>query len=210
MSQKSYKSAYLGSDFVRLASYRQQLEYVAREPHQKALLIGKGDGIVPQLMGNMGIEVTVLDVDPELGPDLIGSVEHIPAGDSSYDLCVCCQVLEHLPFDKFQACLEEIKRVTRNRLVLSVPDIRRYSSLRLRIGSLKHEFTMDLPRLRLPVFPIERLKAHGHHWEIGFQGFSLARIQKAIRNAGWNILEYHRVPDLAWHTFFYCKNTTSN
>ena len=200
----AYKAAYLGADFVRLASYRQQLQYVARQQHRSALLVGRGDGIVPQLIKDLGIDVVVLDVNPHLKPDLLGSVEQIPAPDKSYDICVCCQVLEHLPFERFSTCLKEIGRVA-NKLVLSLPDVRRYGSMRLRLGRWKWEFCIDLPRLRRQVIPVENLKVHGHYWEIGYRGYGLERIKATLAESKWRVLEYRRVPDLAWHTFFYCE-----
>lgn len=205
LPEERYKDAYLGSDFVRLASYRQQLQYACREPHRRALVVGKGDGLVPQLMKDQGIDVVMLDVNSNLEPDLLGSVERIPAPDNSFDVCLCCQVLEHLPFERFESCLREIRRVTSSHLILSLPDIRRFASLRVRVARWKWEWSFSLPRLRQSRIPGDRLTAHGHYWEIGYRGFELGPVVEAIANSGLTLLEIRRVPDLAWHTFFYCQ-----
>jgi predicted SAM-dependent methyltransferase len=202
-----YSTSYLGQgkSFARLASYRMQLLYAARSELANALLIGKGDGLVVSLLRQAGIEVKVVDIDPQLAPDIVASVEKLPVSDKSYDVCICCQVLEHLPFEKFTSTLAEIRRVTRKRLVLSVPDVRRFFSLKLQLPLLKIDWSGSLPQLVPKRMPASRFEVHGHHWEIGFSGYRIARVRRAITAAGWEILEMRRVTDLPWHTFFSCR-----
>lgn len=116
---------YLGEDAVRLCSYRQQLTYAADLQPTTVLLVGNGDGLVPELLRAGGATVTTLDIDPETRPDVVASVLQMPFDDVRFDVCLCCEVLEHLPFDRFSDALQEIRRVARGHAVLSIPDVSR-------------------------------------------------------------------------------------
>lgn len=202
--EQHYRASYLGKSFQRLASYRQQLQYVVKSSPTNVLLIGKGDGFVAKTLCEMGIAVVVLDVDSSLNPDVCASVEKMPLDNQSFDVSICCQVLEHLPFEKLELCLTEIRRVTRNRLVMSVPDNRRFFLFRLRFARFNLEWQGSLSRLRPRKIPAARFEQHGHYWEIGWRGYGICDVERVITNAGWKLMEHRRVPDLAWHTFFYC------
>lgn len=182
----------------RLASYAQQLATVLELRPGNVLEVGKGPGLVSGALRAVGVNVVTLDLRPELKPDLVGSVLEIPSEDGAFDITICCQVLEHLPFSDFQHALGELRRVTRRALVLSVPDITRHFFVRLRLPILKDAFwSCSIPR-RKKGGP----KTEGHHWEIGFPGTSLDEVQKGIQASGWRIHRTWRVTDFSWHHFF--------
>ncbi len=64
---------------------------------------------------------TSLDANPNLHPDVIGSILNLPAENHSYDSVVCLEVLEHINDTK--RAVSEIARVTRSggTLLLSTP-----------------------------------------------------------------------------------------
>jgi SAM-dependent methyltransferase len=199
-----YGNTYLGGQFVRLASYRQQLLYALAHRPRAVLLVGKGDGLVVDLLRQSGVKVVVLDLERTLRPDVLGTVEQLPFAPGAFDLCLCCQVLEHLPFERFGAVLAELRRVVRGRLVLSLPDVRRFVSLRFSLLGLRLDWQASLPRWRCQAISRERLEELGHYWEIGFLGYDNPKVVQAVRQSGWRVLETRRVPDLPWHTFFHC------
>ncbi|MBN1457439.1 MAG: class I SAM-dependent methyltransferase [Sedimentisphaerales bacterium] len=193
-------------DVRRLYSYICQLEYAMDAAPEKVLYVGKGTGIAPDLLSRCpgDPEVATIDIEPDFKPDIVGSILDIPLEDNSFDVTMCCQVLEHLPFDSFQNALEEIWRVTKNRLVLSVPNRGLYFGFRAKVPLLKFGFSISLPRFPLMFlsYPEEKAKLNGHCWEIGYKGTSMATVKKRILDAGWMIKTIKRVPDWAWHTFF--------
>ena len=69
------------------------------------------------------MEVTTVDIDPALGPDVVGSVTRLPFDDDAFDVALCCEVLEHLPWDEAEAALQEVSRVVSRGAVVSVPDV---------------------------------------------------------------------------------------
>src|SRR4051812_7896702 len=90
-----YDAQYLGPSAARLFSYREQFLYAVRSNPQSVLLVGKGDGVVVDLLRQARISITTLDIEPGLRPDVVGSVIALPACDEAFDVSVCCQVLEH-------------------------------------------------------------------------------------------------------------------
>ena len=86
-----------------------------RDEFEKAGIKRVGDGFVARILRDANVQVTTLDIQADLKPDVLGSVERIPLPDHSFDISICCQVLEHLPFDQFETCLKELHRVARRR-----------------------------------------------------------------------------------------------
>jgi len=193
-------------DKERLYSYVYQVEYAAACAPDSILYVGKGTGIAPYLLSRCpgNPKITTLDVDTELKPDILGSVLDIPLNDQAVDLTMCCQVLEHLPFDDLLPALREMRRVTRRRLIMSLPDKRLYFCMRIKAPLIRLTLPLSLPRpdtMRRPC-PRWKLEKSGHYWEIGYKGASLGTVKKHLRQAGWKIKEITRVYDLSWHTFF--------
>ena len=197
-----YDPAYLGVNCERLYSYRMQLESVLSMRPQSVLVVGVGDGLVVNVLRAAGLKVDTLDIQAELSPDIVGSVTNLPCEDDAYDVSVCCQVLEHLPFSEFRRSLNELRRVSTRRLVLSLPDVRRFASFRLRFCRFGFSRQFCVPRLRLRPIPPERFDHLGHYWEIGFVDTPFSVVAREVRDSGWRIERVERVYDLPWHTFF--------
>jgi hypothetical protein len=197
-----YAAQYLADG--RVFSYAHQIHTVLQGSPRRVLEVGIGAGVVAAALRLAGIDVKTLDLQPELAPDVVASVLKIPFEQKSFDYSVCCQVLEHLPFDAFEQALRELRYVTRLGLVLSLPDVTRYNYVSIRVPRLgRREWAIHSRLfLRLPN-PDDRLRGMGHYWEIGFEGFPLSRIKRAAIRAGWSIARTWRVPEHHWHRFFH-------
>ncbi len=189
----------------RSFSYAHQIHTVAMASPEHVLEVGVGATIVADVLRRAGIRVTTLDVESSLRPNVIGSVTAIPLADDCVEGAMCCQVLEHLPFEHFTVALRELRRVSQRFLVLSLPDASRHWGITLALPKVGRRSIHFSPRtLRRPLIPPERLEHMGHHWEIGFRGYSMARVAMAVRDAGWKVKRTWRVPELPWHRFFEC------
>ena len=152
---------------------------------------------------SIDIGVTTVDVQPELQPDYVSSVTDMPFQDGQFDVALCCQVLEHLPFDQFRPALSELRRVTRLGVVLSLPDVDRHGFMIMKLPFIRRlHFKWNLPVLKRRSMPCSSFDESGHYWEIGYAGYPLRRIESAIDEAGFNIKKHWRVPELPWHRFF--------
>jgi len=183
----------------RFSAYWHQIDEIRRSKPRNCLEVGVGTGLVATYLHRQGIQIDTLDINAELQPSIVGSVTKIPCADDAYDVVSCCQVLEHLPFDEFKPALTELRRVSRNKMILSLPDLeRRYPFLLSvpKIGQLK--FLMEVPRLkRMPwCFNGE------HHWNIGTGEHPLGRIESALKETGWRITRQYCVFEMPWHRFF--------
>ena len=106
----------------RFCSYWHQIDEVLKLEGRSVLEVGPGGGLVTSELRRRGIDVLTLDIDDELDPDVVGSVTSIPLPDGAVDVALAAQVLEHLPIDQAAAALNELARVSRKGVVVSVPD----------------------------------------------------------------------------------------
>jgi len=190
----------------RIHSFAHQLAAIVSHRPRTVMEVGYGSGVVQAALRQLGIEVTTLDIDAGLDADLVGSVLDIPAPDSSFDVVSCCQVLEHVPFEQFPTALSELRRVSRGKLVLSLPDQSRDLEVVLRAPVLgRRRLWVSLPK-RAHALPDYRVTQMGHLWEIGFAGTPLSSVRTALADAGWRVDEEWRVPELPWHRFFSCTS----
>ena len=187
----------------RIFSYAHQIHGVLAFEPKTVMEIGVGGGMVTAALRSVGIEATTVDVQPELNPDVVASVTELPFEDGSFDVALCCQVLEHLPFDQFGPALSELWRVTRVGAIISLPDVTRSGFVAAKLPKIPpFALNWTLPRLRPRELPQERLDRDGHFWEIGFRGHPHSNIKTALLEAGWTIQSEWRVPELRWHHFY--------
>lgn len=189
---------------ARFMSFWYQINYIYKIKPKKILEIGAGNQIVKKIVEE-NFNYKVLDIDSELKPDIIGSVLDMPIKDNSFDLILCCQVLEHLPFEKFEESLKEISRVAKDKILISLPYANIYSYLQIKLPLLKKiYFSFTLPRLyEKHIFVKE------HYWEIGKRGYPMKRITKVMKKY-FNILEINNPHENKYHVFFLLEKKTRN
>jgi SAM-dependent methyltransferase len=95
----------------------------ARAGSAVALDIGCGKSPYRELLESRGFLVKTMDIDDDASPDYVGRIEYTGLPNSSADLVICTQVLEH-SLDPGEG-LQEIFRILRPRgyLVASAPHI---------------------------------------------------------------------------------------
>ena len=162
--------------FSRWVSYWHQIDEVLKLRPESVLLVGAGDKIVSRVISEYVSKVITLDVDESVSPDIIASVEKMPLEDGSYDVILCAEVLEHLSFDKFEVCLNEINRVAGKHVVLSLPHFGPAVKINFKLPLLP-EFKIAA---KIP-FPMTHRFNGKHYWEIGKKGYSLKKIKRMIK-----------------------------
>lgn len=163
-------------------AYYQLRDVASYHPH-RVLLVGVGVGIEPMLLREkLGLEVTTLDIDARFGPDVVGSVHDMSAfADGQFDVVVASHVLEHLPIAYLDRCVDELARVAKHAVVY-LPYAGRHLELKFTWAQRVREYAA---RLRIP--PLARIAGDepklqgGHHyWEVGYPGFSVAKVTRAF------------------------------
>lgn len=181
-------------DVVRLITHWSQAKQVADgAPVRGSVLeIGPGNGHTTWLMRQWGMDVTTLDLDPALNPDLVGDVIAIPCSDDSYDCVLAAEVLEHLPWEEFGPALQELRRVSRNRVVLTLPAPFLGLSLLGQFTNLgSHGLHLGVPHWKRHRFDGQ------HYWEVGKRGTERRVVRRVIREQGFTILrEFRPAPSL--------------
>ena len=125
-------------DIHRWNSYYYQIMEAINAKGKDILVIGKGDDIVPNTIKLFGKKVTTLDFDKDLKPDIIGSVTEIDKIlKQKYDVIICCQVLEHIPFNDFENVIKQLKNCYKEKIILSLPNCNAWFKLNLKIPKLK-------------------------------------------------------------------------
>jgi SAM-dependent methyltransferase len=183
----------------RWASFWYQIHEVLRSRPSSVLEIGVGSGITKNLLAHLGIRVETVDIDIELCPSCVASVLQLPFVDCSFDTVACFQVLEHLPYDQFVPALREIRRVCRDRAIISLPDARFYLRLQATLpylGTKRFGCTVPRPKERKHTFDGE------HYWEVGKRGYPLRLVQADAESAGFEIVREYRMWDHPYHHVF--------
>ena len=146
----------------------------------------------------LGVNLKTLDIDEELKPNCVGSIIDLPFKDSSFDVVCAFQVLEHLPYEKALLALGEMKRICRNNVIISLPDVRK-----------SWRFSIYLPGIGMKKVLIqspirdrgEHLYDGQHFWEINKKGYLLDEIQKDFSST-MKLIKTYRVFEYPYHRFF--------
>jgi len=186
---------YCGPD--RWGSYYYQLKEVLDKSPSSILEVGGGDGVFENyLKVNTDVDYKSMNIAEDLEPDVLGSVEKIPLNDNSFDYVCAFEVLEHLPFEKFETSLKEMKRIAKRGVIVSLPHFGPMISFSFKIPFLKEKrFAFKVPYYRNHEFNGE------HYWEIGKSGYEIAKIRNIIEKHF--LIENDYVPhENSYHHFF--------
>ena len=75
--------------------------------------------------------VKTVDVNSDLNPDYVDDIiEPKLLTENSFDVITCYEVLEHMPFEKSIIAVQNMVKIARKYVLISVPDMRYFISLR--------------------------------------------------------------------------------
>lgn len=196
-----YKPSYLTP--IRMSSYGYQFDLAMRTNCKSFLNIGSANDILSDLLTKQDKFVVNIDLDINTKPSVNAVLPLLPFTDDTFDVVMCFQILEHMPFSIFPEMIIEIKRVTKKYIILSVPDI----SLS-RQDRLKYKFYQMVNR------PSEWSKYQNrtidkeHFWEIGFGDISEMSLIKIFEKENLAINNNFRNKHHSYHHFFLLQKIT--
>jgi len=190
-------------DIFRFLSYQHQIELVRELGPKTVLEIGVGNGTFANYLKQAGVKVTTCDIDKKLNPDVVGDVLNLPFGSKTFDVIVAFEVLEHLPFEKFEKALSELNRVSRKNSVISLPYPCIPFTLAIKFPLINKLIKNPIPStsLRIPKFWQSNRFDGEHYWELGKKGSSLREIRSILKKQFKITKENHPLMN-PYHEFF--------
>lgn len=165
------------------------------------LEVGTGDGVVRRCAEPFVRSTTVMDINPQLQPDVLGNLlDPQPALAGRFDAVVCTEVLEHIPHAQFPLCLSHLRSFLRpgGLLFLTLPHRKGHMLVvtpRQRL--LKWRFPVGLTSLSEAYnrFVRRRIWIDPHHcWEIGDGQVQRAEVDAALADAGLRTRAFQELP----------------
>lgn len=205
ISQKEnyYFEKYVYPD--RWTSYWHQINEVIKTKPTNLLVVGKGDGVVESILKRQINEVKTMDVDEKLMPDFVASVEKMPFQDNYFDTILCAEVLEHLPFNKIEDSLKEIRRICNRSVIISLPHFGPSIKLLIKIPFFREiKVSFKIPFFKKHIFNGE------HYWEMGKKDYSSGKVRKAIKKYFKIKKEFIPFNNQYHHFFVLIKNELAN
>lgn len=185
----------------RWLNFWYQIEAITKTEAKSILEIGPGNGIVTDTLRKMGYHVDTLDIDPKLDPTFVGSVTNIPLQTDSYDLVLCAEVLEHLPFDESKKGMSEIQRVTRKHAVITLPHTGKGFAFIWKVPLIPWQNW----GFKIPHFWETHAFNGQHYWEVGKNGTSRQFVQDAIERAGFHVIRSTMNVDDPAHILYFAE-----
>ncbi len=180
----------------RFHSYHAQVSIINELKPKTMLNIGCGSGFLKKYFSGTEVKVSEADIDEKLRPDFVMDIAEKQEVPEKFDLVSAFQVLEHIPFAKFEIALENIHKMTRKWAVISLP-----------YRAVNFYFMVDAPFFKKS-FRLEFERAFDnkpstltHEWEMGLRGTSkksvVAKITRFFNIEREFVLDKHR-----YHYFF--------
>jgi len=158
----------------RWNSYHYQIKEILETKANSVLEIGSGSNILKNILKDNTLNYFSCDIAEDLNPDYLQSVDNMKI-NKTFDVVCAFQVLEHLPFDKFEKSLVNMKNHSNKYVLISLPDCRPSFSFKLKIPKLKGiRIIIKFPYHRKIIFNGE------HYWEFGGKDTPPRKVLKII------------------------------
>lgn len=184
--------------------YYQNLSVLNTAP-KKYLEIGIGNKLVSDHIKKQGINVTTCDHDKKFSPDKVADVRKLPFKNKEFDTVAAFEVLEHLPFEDFNKALNELNRVSKKYVILSLPYRCVEWQAYLNFWFIKRwKFNLSL---KIPAFFKKvniNTNDYGHYWEMGAKDYPIKKIRNEIKDK-FSICQEFQSKFNNYHYFFILK-----
>jgi Methyltransferase domain len=162
--------------------------------------IGKGSGVTAAILREFGFDLSTIDFDPAVKPDIVASILDLESEiNRQFDAVLCFEVLEHIRFEDVPQALQNLKAITGKKLFISLP----YAGVTFKWQMLMAKYrsiSLTLSK-RIPMFWARHRFNGEHYWEPGKRGFSLGKIEQLFRE-NFKIKKRWFHPDNEVHVFY--------
>ncbi|WP_235299267.1 class I SAM-dependent methyltransferase [Portibacter marinus] len=186
----------------QIDSLTTQLILVHEKKPSRILEIGPGNGFVSDFLKKGGFEVVTFDINEKLNPTVVGDLTKLNQyfTKNQFDLILCAEVLEHLPFDEFEGIIKQISQISQKWVILTLPN-RHKNILDLSLSfRIRNQRTKNLNfQLRSPS---RGVKWEGHFWEINYSKATTIKEIERIISKYLYIDKSYLEPRNRYHHFF--------
>ena len=190
-------------------SFAEQMRLVHSLNRKDILEIGIGNGVVSAFLRKAGLNVTTFDINPNLSPDVVGSVTDLMDifQHRKFDLILCAEVLEHMPFEDFEQAISNIAGTTNEYAILILP--------RCQKVIFDIQFSIKIPKLPyiekglFLSMPNSNITPE-HHWELDSSKETKLKEIDTILKKHFTILDSGRFRFRSCHHYFILKKHTAN
>lgn len=189
----------------RFISYWYQIDTIRKLNPKSILEVGKGTGFVYDYLKKSKFNITSMDYNKDLNPDIVCDVIEISL-ENKYDLISCSEVLEHIPYEDACKVLERFSKISKY-VLLCIPVGGPYFSFNFRFSGIKRIFKKELFGKGIVLRPFWKnfTKEEEHHWEAGYKNYSLKNIRKEIKK-NFSIEKEFDNSFYPYHKFFLLKS----
>ena len=187
---------------LRMSSYSYQYRLALTSGGNSFLNIGSANDVLRSLLIKQKKTVINLDLDLHTHPDVTAIFPYLPFKSSSFDVVLCFQTLEHLPFSMINSCFRELRRISKNNIIISVPDMS--LSKREMIKYLIYKI-LNHPR-EWKKYKSRKIDKE-HFWEIGDGVINFKSLLSAIEGERLEITNHFRNRINSYHHFFVLKTS---
>jgi len=157
------------------------------------LEIGPALGFVTSLLVNSGYQVTTLDRTPRSFrypnvPHLEKDICKLRSKEiAGFDAILCCEILEHIEWDRVGSVLARFRESGAKFLVVSVPymGFQVFVELYVNGSTFRQYFSMKKLLWRKHFQPEP---SGGHQWEVGYRGYPLRLWERRLGESGWSVM----------------------
>ncbi|MCK4386488.1 MAG: class I SAM-dependent methyltransferase [Candidatus Pacebacteria bacterium] len=160
----------------RWISIWDQIQEIMKEKPVNVLNVGAGHGILGFFLKTQtNIKYTSLDINKGDYIDIVADARDIPLEDKSFDLVCSFQTIEHIPYEDAMQVIREMKRVTKNKIIISVPHSGRGTYI-----DIKLPFIRKIKWFYWKSFNNNHKYNGVHYWELGTKQVSVKKFKKDI------------------------------
>ena len=201
--KENKKQKFKDDDLFQFLSFFYQQKTIKDLNKKNILEIGIGNKFLTNYLKSNDFKITTCDIDKNLNPDYVADIRKLPFENNSFDLAVAFEVLEHLPFADFEIALKEMKRVSQEYVVISLPHSSIFFSLTAIFPFIRTVFKKRYFNFFIKITQFFRLNQYDgqHYWEMGRRGTSKNKIKIILKK--YFEIEKEFQPFLNFYHYFF-------